>query len=249
MHRPCELTVSVDGQQVADSPFPVFVSIPVAQLGRPVSVWCGLSQPTGVAVNSVGDIVISEGEGNVIVFDRKGKRLISVRHKLQWCCGVAVDGEDNVYCTDAWSNKIMKCNRNGGSVKVHKVKQVQGPGHLCVAVVVDEVMVCERDNKGTIMVYNRELKNVKQITCRSMGILRYMSPDSHDNLYVADWGNCVITVLDIDGDHLHFFGCDENGVKKLIKPHSVCVVGQYVFVADVVLHNVLVFSIMCRCSP
>ena len=54
----CELTVSVDGQQVADSPFPVFVSIPVAQLGRPVSVWHGLCLPGGVTVNSVGEVVL-----------------------------------------------------------------------------------------------------------------------------------------------------------------------------------------------
>ena len=33
VHGQCELTVSVDGQQVVDSPFPMFVSIPVAQLG------------------------------------------------------------------------------------------------------------------------------------------------------------------------------------------------------------------------
>ena len=51
--------MSVDGQQVADSPFPMFVSILVAQLGRPVSVWRCLSRPTSVAVNSVGEVVVS----------------------------------------------------------------------------------------------------------------------------------------------------------------------------------------------
>ena len=43
-----ELTVSVDGQQVVDSPFPVFISVPVAQLGQPVNVWHGISGPTGL---------------------------------------------------------------------------------------------------------------------------------------------------------------------------------------------------------
>ena len=77
MRGRCELTVSVDGQQVADSPFPVFVSVPFAQLGRPVSVWHCLSRPTGVTVNSVGEVVVSERR-NVIIFDKEGKRMRSV---------------------------------------------------------------------------------------------------------------------------------------------------------------------------
>ena len=102
VHGRCELTVSVDRQQMADSPFPVFVSVPVAQLGRPVSVWRGLSGPTSVAVNSVGVVVVvvvvvvSERDGDVIIFNKEGKRLKSVQHKLGQCYSVAVDGEDNI---------------------------------------------------------------------------------------------------------------------------------------------------------
>ena len=102
VHGRCELTVSVDGQQVADSPFPVFVSVPVAQLGRPVSVWHGLSWPIGVAVNSVGEVVVGQSDGDVIIFDKEGKRLRSIQHKLDYCSGVAVDGEALVV--------IISCN-------------------------------------------------------------------------------------------------------------------------------------------
>ena len=38
-----ELTVSVDGRQVAGGPFPVFVSVPPTQLGQPVKVWDGIA--------------------------------------------------------------------------------------------------------------------------------------------------------------------------------------------------------------
>ena len=183
---------------MVDNPFPLFVSVPVAQLGRPVSVWCGLSdKPTSVAVNSVGEVVVSVVHKDVIIFDKKGKRLKSVQHKLESCSGVAVDGEDNIYCTDIFSNKIMRCNRNGGCVKVHQVKQVQGPGLHCVAVVGDEVMVFERINKSTIMVYDRELKYVRQIAGRGMGIFYDLSPDSHGNLYVTDIDNSFVRVFSI----------------------------------------------------
>ena len=236
----CELTVSVDGQQVADSPFSMFVSVPVVQLGRPVSVLCDMSQPTCVAVNSVGEVVVSVQD--VIIFHKEGKRLRSVQHKLGRCHGVAVDGEDNIYCIDLYSNKIMRCSRNGAHVKVHKVKQMQGPGHWSVAVVGDEVIVCERDSKGTIMVYDRELKYVRQMAGRGMGEFYDLSLDSHSNLYVTDYPNSVIRVFSIDGDLLRSFGCDGNGVKKLSRPYGVCVAGQYVYVTDVGLHNMSVFT-------
>ena len=238
----CELTVSVDGQQVADSPFPVFVSIPVAQLGRPVRVWHGLSRPTCVTVNSVGEVVVSECKGDVIIFDKDGKRLRSVHHKLLWCGGVSVDGEDNIYCIDLCSNKIMRCNRNGGRVKVHQVKQVHGSGHLGLTVVGDEVMVCEVDNKSTIMVYDRKLKYVRKIAFGSMGTFFVLSHDSFGNLYVTYSGSSIIIVFNVGGDLLCSFGCDENGVKKLSRPLSVCVAGQYMYVTDIDLHNVSVFT-------
>ena len=235
---PCELIVSVDGQQVVNSPFPVFVSDPAPV---PVSVWRGLSQPTGVAVNSVGEVVVVSEDGDVIIVDKEGKRLRSVQHKLGYCYGVAVDGEDNIYCIDLYSNKIMTCNRNGGRVKVHQVKQVQGPGHSCVAVVGDEVMVCECGNKGTIMVYDRQLKNVRHIAGKGMGTFYDLSPDNHGNLYVTDRNNSAIRVFNIDGDFLRSFGCDENGAKKLSRPYGVCVAGQYVYVTDGGFYNVSVF--------
>ena len=238
----CELTVSVDGQQVADSPFPVFVSVPFTQLRRPVGVWRGVSRPTSVAVNSVGEVVVSQCEGDVIIFDKEGKRLRRVQHKLRWCNGVAVDGEDNIYCIDLYSNKIMRCNRNGGRVKVHQVKQVQGPGHSGMAVVGDEVMVCECVNKGTIMVYDRQLQYVRQIAGRGMGTFYNLSPDRHSNLYVTDNDDSVIRVFSIDGDLLSSFGCDGNGVKKLSGPRGVCVAGECVYVTDVGLDNVSVFT-------
>ena len=237
----CELTMSVDGQQVAGSPFTLFVSVPVTQLSKPVSVWRDLPKLSGVAVNSVGEVVVSVCRGDLIIFDNEGKRLRSVKHKLESCGGVAVDGDD-IYCIDYDSNKIMRCKRNGCNVKVHKVKQVQGPGHRGVAVVRDEVMMSERGNKGTIMVYDRELKYVRQIAGRGMGEFYNLSTDSHGNLYITDCDDSVITVFSVDGDLLRCFGCDENGVKKLSRPFGVCVAGQYVFVTDLGLCNVAVFT-------
>ena len=95
---------------------------------------------------------------------------------------------------------------------------MQVSGYRGVAVVGDEVMVCECGNKGTIMVYDRELKYVRQISGRGMAAFYDLSPDNHGNLYVTEYYNSVIRVFIVDGDLLRSFGCDENRVKKLSRP-------------------------------
>ena len=93
-----ELTVSVDGQQVAGSPFPVLVSIPPTQLGKPVKVWTNLTGPTGITVNSVGEILVSEQRGNIIKFNTEGNRRTLVeQNRLNLLRKIAVDDEDNIY--------------------------------------------------------------------------------------------------------------------------------------------------------
>ena len=57
----------------------------------------------------------------------------------------------------------MTYNKYSGNIQVQEVQQVNGPGHWGIAIVGDEVMLCERNNKGNIMVYDKELKHVKHI--------------------------------------------------------------------------------------
>ena len=240
-----KLTVTVNGKHVAGSPFPVFVSLPPTLLGKPVRVWAGISRPTGVAVNSVGEIIVAESQGDVVVFDREGKRLRSIKlSKLAFCslAGVAVDDRDNIYLVSYDDDTIFKLNNNGSIVQKKEVKHVIGTGHRCVAVVGEEVMVCECHNQGSIVVYDRELEYVRQILGRSMGEFYDISPDLHSNLYVTDYSNSCILIFSCSGDLLRSFGCDLNGVKKLSAPRSVCLTGQYVYVTDFHKHTVSVFT-------
>ena len=238
-----ELSISVDGQPVAGSPFPVLVCSPPTLLDKPVKVWDGFKWPKGITVNSVGEIIVAEGK-DVVVVDRDGTRLRSVNssdHQFERLRGVAVDSEDNIYFTDL-TNRIFKSNKNCREVRVHKVKQVKGSGHHDIAVVGDEVMVTERGNKGVIMVYSRELKYVRQIVGANNYPLHGLCPDSHQNVYVCDSINSVIQVYSKDGELLRSFGCDENGVKRLKSPCGVCVAGQYVYVTDIGAHKIVVFT-------
>ena len=71
-------------------------------------------------------------------------------------------------------------------------------------------MVTECGNEGVIMVYDRELKYVRQIVGVNNGTLFALCPDSHQNVYVCDYKISVIQVYSKDGELLCSFGYDES---------------------------------------
>ncbi len=240
-----KLTVSVDRKQVTGTSLSVFVSIPPTQLGQLVKVCDGLTHPSCITVNTAGEIIVTEYNGDVVVLDKEGRRLRSIshsEHQFQHLRGIAEDSEENIYFTDLDTNQIFKSNKNCSKVQVYKVQQVKGPGHLGVAVVGDEVMVTERGNEGRIMVYDRGLKYVRQIVGADKNRFYSLSPDSCQNVYVSVRGNSSIRVFSNDGEFLRSFGCDGSGVKRLKSPGGVCVAGQYVYVADDGVNKIVVFT-------
>ena len=237
-----KLIVSVDGQQLESSPFSISVCISPTQLRKPVKVWTGISDPYGITVNSVGEILICEWHGGIIKLDKEGKKHVIVNRStttLTWLSDVATDKEDNIYCTDWSTNKVLRCDKDGRIVRVYKVK---GPGHWGVAVVGDEVMLCERGSEGTIMIYNRELEYVRRIVHEDMGQFFNVSSDSHGNLYVTDFDKSMVRVFSNDGVLLRSFGCDDQETNRLKRPWGVCVSGQYVYVRNHGRDNVSVFT-------
>ena len=129
-------------------------------------MWKRIQSSTGITTNSVGEVIVAKYNRDIVKIDKEGKKTVLVEHsktKINWLSSIATDEEDNIYCTSEDSNKILRCDKNGGNVQVHEVQQVKGPGYRGVAVVGDEVMVCERNNRGTILVYDREVKYVKFI--------------------------------------------------------------------------------------
>ncbi len=241
-----ELTVSVDGQQVAGSPFPVSVSIHPTQLGKPVRVWRGLKVPIDIASNSIGELIVAELSGDIVKIHEDATRRIRVKRStsgLSELFGLATDEQDNIYSTSLDSNKIMRYDKNGNNAQAYKVEQVKGPGHWGVAVLEEEVLVCERHNEGTIMVYDRrDFKYLRSIVHKESGPLYRLSIDTHSNIYTTDHIKHMVRVFSKDGVLLRSFGCDNNGVKILKNPRGVCVSGQFVYITNYHGHNVSVFT-------
>ena len=238
-----ELTVSVDGQQVAGSPFPVFVSIHPTQLGKPVKVWNDLCFPTGITVNSLREILFTEYKRNIIKLtpNKQVKTLVSLQEPQEiW--NITVDCEDNIYCTCNATSKVLRSDRYGGNVLVKEVKQVNGHGYKDVVVIGDEVVMCGGDCTGTIVVFDKELNYLRHIRQNLAGRPTGIASDKYGNVYITDCSNDCIHAFSNGGVHLRSFSRDENGRKKLSNPWGVCVSGQYVYVVNHGSHSVSVFT-------
>ena len=233
-----ELFVLIDGQHVAGSPFPVFVSIHPTQLVKPVKVWSGVSRPNGITENSRGDLLITEQSGSIIKFDINGKReKLVTQNKVKEIHCIAVDDKDNIYCIDGDSNKILTCDKNGTNVRVHQVELERGVGRRALCIVKNNLLMSERGFDGAIMVYDRELNYVRCIQHKDMRAIEDISADVHGNIYVTDTTNSRIQVFSAGGVFLRSFGNN-----KLIDPWGVCVSAQYVYVCEAINSCVSVFT-------
>ena len=237
-----ELTVLINDHHVAGSPFPVYVSIHPTQLGKPVKIWTGITRPNGVTANSKGEIfvVLRDGTANIVKYDTEGKRvdLVEKSGLVKPRC-IACDDEDNIYCVDEDSNKILTCNGNGDKLKIQEVELEKNcNGRKALAITEQKLVVAELGIFGIIKVYNKQLQYLSTIKHRNMYVMD-ISVDNHQNLYVSDSNNSCVHVFTKDGVHLRSIGHDK---KELKKPWGLCVHGQYVYVKDINSHCVFVFT-------
>ena len=237
-----ELTVLINGHHVAGSPFPVYVSIHPTQLGKPVKIWTGLTNYFGITVNSKGEIFVAlfAGTTNIVKYDAEGKRLDLVEKSglVKPCC-IACDDEDNIYCIDQVSNKILTCDGNGDNLKIHEVElEKSNRGQAALAISDQEVFVEEYGVVGVIKIYNKQLQHLSTFKHSNMNILD-ISVDIHQNLYASDFKNSCVQVFTKDGVHLRSIGHNREELKQ---PWGLCVQGQYVYVTDITSHCVFVFT-------
>ena len=240
-----ELIVTVNGQKVACSPFPVFVSIHPTLLGKPVRV-ITVDSPWDVAVSATGNIITTLFSGKGVLFDKSGKTLRTLRNSKFGITdpgGVAVDNTDGCVYINGWGNKIVKLSPD--FELVGKLTGQKGARYRCMAVVGGEVMVTER-SKNVVMVYTKDLKYVRQFGSHGDGPRQFkdiqgVSSGETGNLYVSDHSRGCVHAFSNGGEFLHSFGQGGDGV-KLRDPVGVCVVGQYVYVASYCDHCVSVFT-------
>ena len=233
-----ELTVLINGHHVAGSPFPVYVSIHPTQLGNPVKIWTGLKGPIGITANSKGEIFVASQGTNIVKYDAEGKRVDLVEKSglvLPRC--IACDDEDNIYCVDRSSNKILTCDDNGDNLKIHKIElEPNSNGRTSLTITDHKLFMAENGLPVIIKVYNKQLQPLSTIKHGNMDVTDIAF---NQNLYVSDCNNSFVHVFTKDAVHLRSIGHYKEELKQ---PWGLCVHGQYVYVTDVNSHCVFVFT-------
>ena len=237
-----ELTVLINDHHVVGSPFPVYVSIHPTQLGKPVKIWTGIRTPAGITANSKGEIFVSlcDGAIDIVKYDTEGKRVDLVKKSgLAYPNGLACDDEDNIYCIDQSSNKLLTCDGNGNKLQIHEVKlEKKSFGRSALAINGQKLFMAEFQYHSNIKVYNKQLQHLSTIKHENM-FVRDISFDIHQNLYASDYNNLCVHVFTKDGVHLRSIGHDKEELKE---PFGLCVHGQYVYVICFISRFVFVFT-------
>ena len=245
------LNVTVNGEPVQGSPFPVYVRQAPHLLGKPVRVITGLHYPWMVATTGSGELVVSE-ENKISFISRDGERIRSIdttsvrsgirRYKL-YPTGVAVDEDDNIYVTDVESHRLSKFNSDG---KV--VKTVGGKGGRTgefgypygIALSKDnKLFVCDSGNHR-IQVFDT---NLKFISCFGIegsgeGAFSDLTFDPVGDVYVTDYYNHRVQVF---SPFLRTFGGFGIRSGELSFPWGICVDHDYVYVVESRNNRVSVF--------
>ena len=241
VHGHHELTVLINGHHAAGSPFPVCVSIHPTQLGKPVKIWTEIYRPLGITANSKGEILVAlqSGATNIVKYDVEGKRVdvVETSGLVKPIC-IACDEEDNIYCIDEESNKILTCDDDGSNLQIHEVELERRRGRSALTITDQKLFMAEVGFIGIIKIYNKQLQHLSIIKHSNMTV-KDISVDIHQNLYATDSHNSCVHVFTKDGVHLRSIGHDKEELKK---PWGLCVRGQYVYVTDTKSHCVFVFT-------
>ena len=102
----------------------------------------------------------------------EGKRVDLVKNSgLVHPCYIVCDDEDNIYCIDECSNKILTCNDNGDKLQIHEVELGKNSfGRSALAITESKLFMAEGQVPGIIKVYNKQLQHLSTIKHRNMDV-------------------------------------------------------------------------------
>ena len=248
-----KLHIQHNDSEIDGSPYTITVY--PTQLGTPalVRVVTGVSEPYCLAINSRGDMIVSECSGHrVSVLESAGKVIRRFGsegdrpEQMIYPTGVAVDRDDNVYVTS--EHKLQKFSRDGRLIKtVGRRGNKEGEFNVPRGVRLHngQLYVCDKDNH-CIQVFDYELNFIRTIGSRLLGKEDFNKPydldfDAEGNAYVADYGSNRIQVLDTSGQFIRQFGHEERE-GRLEEPTAVHIIGQFLYVSDNGHHRIAVYE-------
>ena len=179
-----DLTVKVNGQDIAGSPFRVFVKIHPTQLGPPVRTITGVKDPWGIAINSKQQLVVAEYGGKKIsIRERNGKTLLTIESDKLFPRGVATGPDGAIYVTDTGTHCLLKFDKNGRFLKT-----VQNEFHSpCFIKSINNRIYVSDCAKNVVKILDLDCNVIGTIPTKECPNLNDVA-ESDDGLYVVGGG-------------------------------------------------------------
>ena len=251
-----ELHLTVDGNSVRGSPFPIAVTPSVQSLNKPVKVIQGLNSPIGTAINSKGQMLVVESN-DVLVLTPEGEKIQTFGRagsgtgRLSNPWGVSVDKDDNIYIANNGNHRIQKFNSEGEFMSAvggrgNNQLQFSSPLGISYNHRDDNLYIADNDNHR-IQVVTTKLEFVRSFGTQGCGNGQFQNPvdvafDDANNLYVAEYYNHRVQVLTTEGQFLRTFTLKAD-VQKLNYPRAIAIdSSNTVYVSEERLHCVSVFT-------
>ena len=230
------IIIKVNGKEFAESPYIVQVNKRLIQvIGELKLKGETFEQPSGIAVNSKGQIAVSDhGSHCILITDKEGNCVRKVgcygknAGQLKSPSDITYLNDDNILVADELNKRIQQFNvQTGNSVKSFGKKGTKdGEFHNPVSVRLDEegrVMVADYNN-NRIQVLSQDGEPLFQFG--NSGPEKLNKPKSciyHENKFiVSDWGNNCLKVFDNIGKFLYKIGERGEGDGQFRGPNGLC---------------------------
>ena len=236
--------------EVRDSPFNVTVYPDPTQLGTPVRNVTVSKDPWDIAINSHGEMVLSNIMNfSVSLLNSSGHEIQTygskddTPHQMKYPTGVAVDSDDNVYV--ASQLKLQKFDGEGHLIKCVGCEKGDLIDPKGIKLHHGHVYVCDKGNNH-IQVFDTDLNFIQTIGSLGSGLGQFDGPydldfDSEGKAYISDKNNHRIQMIDTSSQFVRQFG-HEKGKGQLVGPTALHVMEQFVYVSDIGRDCVIVYQ-------
>ncbi len=206
--NPAAPTLSYTGSPVFIKGTPISPITPVSarvappRFAPPLLYGSALNTPSGVVVDDLGDIFVSDFGTNSIKEILRNKSVITVAAGFNGPRGLAIDAAQNIYVADCGNNVIKKIPASGGAV-------------LTVGPVFNSPYAVAVDNSGNIYVADFGNSAIKMIPAAGGPPVTlgsgFVQPngvalDPSGNIYVTDQSKTAVTVIPAGGGALFTMG-------------------------------------------
>ena len=249
-----QLTVSVNDEAIARSPFHLYVQHPPAQLGLPVRIIRGLKFVKRLTVQS-DRWFLTEGE-KILVGNIRGRLLKEIssledgqRRVKIGPTGIAVNNDGVMFVADCLSHRLLKVSSDG---KLLKAVGGRGecPGQFDfpdgVTLNCNKVYVCDTNNHR-VQIFDTDLNLLGSFGNIGSGKGEFIFPydlasDEVGCIFVADHNNHRVQVFSEEGTFRGVFAKRGGGPGDLDHPVGIHVHGRHVYITENGNKRVSVFN-------